>query len=119
MKIFTIFIFLFISWQINATQISAQQLKITGRALANYQLCTNVAERRHDQAMFNYYTEMYFDSLQAGKMLTIWQVQVIFDEQQTTASKLAEIDKEDITQLCISRFDRLSRRIQEQKIPKI
>jgi len=116
MKILTIIVFLFISVALQAKQIRDQQLKITGRALANYQLCTDVAEQRKDPAMINYYSEMYADSLRASKMLYIWQVQVIFDEQKKTAIKLTEIDKNSIALLCISRFDDLSRKMQEQKI---
>ncbi|WP_372880541.1 hypothetical protein [Psychromonas sp.] len=116
MKIFTIFVFLFTSFLAQAKQVSDEQLKITGRALANYQICANVAQRHQDQAMFNYYSDIHFDSLQAGKMLSIRQVQIIFDEQQQTAVKLAAIDKSSLTGLCISRFDALSRKMQEQKL---
>ncbi|HEY5715274.1 MAG TPA: hypothetical protein VIS54_02580 [Psychromonas sp.] len=115
MKLLLITVFLFVSLLADAKPLSDQQLKITGRALANYQLCANVAQNRKDPAMFNYYRGMYLGSLQAGRMLYIRQVQVIFDEQKKTAVKLAQIDKKSITSLCISRFDALSRKMQEQK----
>ncbi len=118
MKIFTIIVFLLVPLLAGAKQVSDQQLKITGRALANYQLCANVAQDGNDQAMFNYYSEMYSDSLQAGLMLYIRRVQLIYNEQQKTAVKLAQIDRESITLLCTSRFDVLSRKMQEQKITK-
>ena len=116
MKIFTIFVFLFAYSLAQAEQSRDEQLKMTGRALANYQLCANIAQQRKDPAMFNYYSEMYFDTIQAGKMLPIWQVQIIFDVQQKTAIKLITIDKSSLAQLCISRFDALSRKMQEKKI---
>ena len=95
--------------------LSAQDLKITGRALANYQLCTDAAKKHKDPAMFNYYHDMYNDRLRAGKLFYIGQVQVIFTEQQKTAVKLAQIDKNSIRLLCISRFEDLSRKMHEQK----
>jgi hypothetical protein len=116
MKILILTVFLFFSLAVDAQPLNDQQLKITGRALANYQLCADVAKTAQDQAMFNYYRDMYNDSLSAGKLLHIWQVQIIFNEQQKTANQLAQIDKEDMTQLCLSRFDALSRKMQEQKI---
>ena len=108
----------FLFTAVSAEQVTDEQLKTSGRALANYQLCSNVADKRNDQAMFNYYSEMYSDSLQASKMFYIWQVQVIIDLQQETAMKLAAINKNSFAQLCISRFDDLSRKMQEQKIRK-
>lgn len=116
MKILILTVFLFVSLALNAKTLSDQQLKITGRALANYQLCADVAKTRQDQAMFNYYRDMYKDSLRAGKLFQIWEVHIIFDEQQKAAMKLAQLDKEAIAQLCLSRFDALSRKMQEQKI---
>jgi hypothetical protein len=109
-------VFLLVSLGLSAQPLSDQPLKITGRALANYQICTEVAQNRKDSAMFHYYRDMYNDSLRAGKLLSIGQVQVIFAEQQKTAIKLAQIDKNSITLLCLSRFDDLSRRMQEPKI---
>ncbi|MFT6927418.1 MAG: hypothetical protein ACJAZP_003052 [Psychromonas sp.] len=116
MKILTLTVFLLISLSVNAKPLSDQQLKLTGRALANYQLCSDVAEDRNDPAMFHYYNDMYNDSLRAGKLLYIGGVQVIFTEQQKTAIKLDQIDKDSITLLCLSRFDGLSRKMQEQKM---
>ncbi len=116
MKIFTIVVFIFTAFQAVAAQSSDEQLKITGRALANYQFCKNAAQKSHDPAMFNYYNEMYFDSLQAGRVLPIRQVQIIFDEQKKTAVKLVAIDERSLTELCIRRFDALSRKMQEQKL---
>lgn len=115
MKILISIVLLFVSLALYAQPLSNQQLKITGRALANYQICTDVAQKSKDPAMYNYYIDMYNDSLRAGKLLYIWQVQVIFSEQQKTAIKLAQIDKSSITLLCISRFDDLSRKMQEHK----
>ena len=118
MKILTLTVFLLVSLAVNAKPLSDQQLKLTGRALANYQLCTGVAKNRSDSAMFHYYNDMYNDSLRAGKLLYIGGVQVIFTEQQKSAIKLAQIDKDSLTQLCLSRFDALSRKMQEQKMAK-
>lgn len=118
MKILTLTVLLLVSLAANAKPLSDQQLKLTGRALANYQLCTGVAKNRNDPAMLHYYNDMYNDNLRAGKLLYIGGVQVIFAEQQKTANKLAQINKGSIEQLCISRFDDLSRKMQEQKLSK-
>ncbi|ABM04095.1 hypothetical protein Ping_2358 [Psychromonas ingrahamii 37] len=106
-------VFLLFSLALNAQPLSDQDLKIMGRALANYQLCADVAKKQKDPAMFNYYNDMYNDSLRDGKLFYIGQVQLIFSEQQKTAIKLTQIDKESIKGLCISRFDDLSRKMQE------
>jgi len=116
MKILILTVFLLFSLALDAKPLSDLDLKITGRALANYQICTDVAKNLQDPAMFNYYNDMYKDSLDAGKLFQIGEVQVIFAEQQKTAIKLAQIDKDSIKLLCISRFDPLSRKMQEQKI---
>lgn len=116
MKILILTVFLLVSLALDAKPLSEQDLKITGRALANYQLCADVAKNRKDSAMFNYYSDMYNDSLRAGKLFYIGQVYIIFSEQKKTAIKLAQIDKDNLRLLCISRFDTLSRQMQEQKM---
>ncbi|MFT7053087.1 MAG: hypothetical protein ACJAU1_000639 [Psychromonas sp.] len=116
MKLLNLTVFMLVSLALDAKPLSDQDLKITGRALANYQLCADVAKNGKDPAMFNYYSDMYNDSLRAGRLLYIGQVQVIFSEQKKTAIKLAQMNRGSIEQLCISRFDDLSRKMQEQKI---
>jgi len=118
MKILILTVFLLVSLALDAKPLSDQDLKITGRALANYQLCADSAKKRNDPAMFHYYNDMYNDSLRAGKLFYIGQVEVIFAEQQKTAIELAQIDKDSLTLLCLSRFDALSRKMQEQKLSK-
>jgi hypothetical protein len=101
---------------VNATQITDEELKTSGRALANYHLCADIAKKQNDSTMYYYYNEMYDDSLLGSKMLPIWQVQVIFDEQQKSRQKLAKIDKNSFEKLCLSRFDELTRKIYETKM---
>jgi len=118
MKILILAVSLLASLALDAKPLSDPDLKITGRALANYQFCANLAKNIEDPAMFNYYNDMYNDSLRAGKHFYIGQVQVIFSEQQKAAIKLAQIDKGSLRLLCISRFDALSRKMQDQKLSK-
>jgi hypothetical protein len=101
---------------VNATQITDEELKTSGRALANYHLCADIAKNKNDRAMYHYYIEMYDDSALDSKMLPIWQVQIIFAEQKESSQKLAQIDKSTFEKLCLSRFDELTRKIYETKM---
>ena len=106
----------FLFTAVSAEQVTDEQLKTSGRALANYKLCADIAKLRQDGAMVHYYSEMYHDTLLESKKLPIWQAQIIFDAQQETSHKLSKIDKSNFERLCLSRFDELTRKIYENKI---
>ncbi|MEH6454086.1 MAG: hypothetical protein V7782_13715 [Psychromonas sp.] len=102
--------------EVNAEINNNDDLKTSGRALANYQLCADIATSIKDKSMFLYYNEMYRYSLLESKMLPIWQVQVIFEAQQQSKFKLLKLDRNSFEVLCLSRFDELTRKIYDTKI---
>ncbi len=114
-KIMAIFLLFYISTSV-AEAITDHELKIVGRSLANYELCSDISSELEDKAMFHYYREMYNDSLRDIKAYQTIQREIIINEQQKSAIKLAKIDRKNFGEFCLSRFDLLSRKMQEKKL---
>ncbi|WP_019613002.1 hypothetical protein [Psychromonas ossibalaenae] len=110
-----IFILLF-NIPLAAATVNEQDLKILGRALANYQLCSDISVELDDKAMFNYYSEMYKYSLLQVSTYSHNDAEIVSEEQQRSMLKLAKIDRKSLGGLCLSRFDLLSRKMQENKL---
>ncbi|WP_028864234.1 hypothetical protein [Psychromonas aquimarina] len=111
-----IFVLLFNAQLLSAAAAAEQDLKILGRSLANYQLCSDISVELDDKAMFNYYSEMYNDSVLELKAYSTAQVKTVTAEQYWSVFKLAAVDRKSVGLLCLSRFDLLSRKMQENKL---
>ncbi len=92
------------------------ELKTLGRSLANYRLCSDISVELDDKAMFNYYSEMYNDGLLKVAAYSQSGAEMVNKELQMSALKLAKIDRASLGGLCLSRFDLLSRKMQENKL---
>ena len=95
---------------------SDESLQVYGRALANYQVCAQIAAELGDKTMHSYYSEMFNDSSAEINAYPKSLSAIIFNEFHRSADKLAQIDKQSMGQLCLSRFDLLSRKMQEKKL---
>lgn len=93
-----------------------ESLKVQGRALANYQICTEVAQSMGDLVMASYYAAMFDDSLVAIEKTSKKDSIIIFDEFQRSLDKLSEFAKQSMGKLCLSRFDPLARKIHKDKL---
>lgn len=111
-----IFFLLFYISISSAKTFSDEELKIAGRALANYQVCSEISSEMGDSVMLSYYSEMYSDSLRESKNHPKIQSDIVFNEQQSSTIKLAKLDRKNLGELCLSRFDPLSRKMQENKL---
>lgn len=106
MKAITSLILLFSSsllWANNNIEI--------GRSLANYEACTEISVDLDDHQMFFYYKKMFndislellsLDNKEAKKVYRVWQ------ESEHTLRKL---NGSSMAQMCLSRFDELSRQM--------
>lgn len=110
------FFFLFYVSVSFAEPFSDAQLKTLGRSLANYKACSDIAAEMGDSVMFSYYSEMYNDSLLKRQNHPKNLSDIVAIEQQKSAIKLAKIDRVNLGKLCLSRFDLLSRKMQENKL---
>ena len=106
MKVITLLILFFIclfSWADNNNEI--------GRSLANYEVCTQISAELEDHQMFFYYKKMFndsslqvlsFNNKEAKKVYKVWQ-----ESEQT----LKKLNGSTMAQMCLSRFDQLSRQM--------
>ena len=99
-----------------ATPVSNKSLQLSGRALANYQMCAQIAENIGDKTMHNYYFEMFKDSTAANRHYSQQQLQIISLEFNKSIVKLANIDQAIMAIICSKRFDPLTRKMQEKKL---
>lgn len=100
----------------SAEILSDQNLKTDGRALANYQVCAQIADLIGDKAMHSYYAEMFNDSWAVINTYSKNQSYIVIQEFDLTLDKLGKINKQNMEQLCLSRFDPLSRKVLEKKL---
>lgn len=111
-----LFLLLFYIPVSSAKAFSDEELKTVGRALANYQVCSDISSDMGDSVMLSYYSEMYNDSLRESETYQKTQSDIVFNEQRSSTVKLAKLDRKNLGELCLSRFDLLSRKMQENKL---
>jgi len=99
----------------SAETLNTENLKVYGRALANYQLCAQIAAESADKTMHSYYAEMFNDSSTEINAYPKSQSAIIYHEFTRSAAQLVKIDRRSMGKLCLSRFDLLSRKMQEKK----
>lgn len=99
-----------------ANVLSDEEVKLLGRSLANYQICGDISVEMGDPVMLSYYRDMYNDGLLKRNTYPKNKLEMVIAEQQNSATKLARIDRKSLEELCLSRFDLLSRKIQENKL---
>lgn len=92
------------------------ELKGTGKQLANYQACAKVAKNINDPALFHYYNDMFEDSAEAIRFYPLNHSEIVFKAFFQGKILLAELDSTSFASLCLSRFDSLSRKMQEAKL---
>lgn len=109
-----IFCFLLTTCLSFATTLNESDVKIVGRALANYQVCSEIAEDQGDKVMHSYYSEMFNDSAAEIRTYPLHLVDIIYREFSDSVDRLKQIDKQGMKQFCLSRFGELSRKMQMQ-----
>jgi len=100
----------------SADTLNTENLKVYGRALANYQLCTQIAGELGDKIMLSYYAEMFNDRSAEINAYPERLSAFIYQEFKRSEEQLAKIDRQSMGLLCLSRFDLLSRKMQEKKL---
>jgi hypothetical protein len=100
----------------SAETLSGQNLKLYGRALANYQVCARIAASLGDKTMHSYYAEMFNDSSAEINTYPKSLSYIVIKEFNLSVDKLSKINKQNMGKLCLSRFDSLSRKMQEKKL---
>ena len=99
-----------------AEPLSDAKLKLSGRALANYQTCSLVAKEIPDKVMESYYLEMFNDSSANIKSYPKKSYETVISEFNRSVDKFKKIDKQIMTMFCLKRFSPLSRKMQEKKL---
>jgi len=99
-----------------ANVLSDEEVKILGRSLANYQICAAISVEMGDPVMLSYYSDMYNDGLLKRNTYPKNKLEMVIAEQQSSATKLAGIDRKSLGELCLSRFELLSRKMQKNKL---
>lgn len=92
------------------------ELQATGKQLANYQACAKVAQNINDPALFHYYNDMFEDSAAAIRFYPLNHSEIVFKAFFQGKTLLTKLDSASFTSLCLSRFDALSRKMQEAKL---
>lgn len=102
-----------------ALPVKTQTLQISGQKLANYYTCSLVAKKVGDKAMRNYYFEMYTDASEEIKSYPKDQSAKIQQQYKFGLSKLGKFSQDSMATFCSSRFDSLSRKMQEKKLTEM
>ena len=93
-----------------------EELQETGRQLANYQACSEVAENINDLALYRYFDSMFEDAASDVRFYPLNESEIVFRAFFKSTHLLKKIDSANLASLCLSRFDRLSRQMQDAKI---
>lgn len=108
---------------INAANFSEADLKVKGRAIANYDICKVLANQYSDLVMAYYYADMLQDGLAEIETYTSLQHQVIERERTKGIVTLSKIKSASMNRLCQNRFDPVSRQhyrmLHEKTLQKI
>ena len=108
MKVSTILLLLFIHPLTWAQKTDFNEL---GRALANYQACSKVAVTIKDDLMFNYYKKMFNDTELALLNINNEQAKHVYSAWDKSEKVLSHIGLHSLQNICLSRFDALSRKM--------
>lgn len=100
----------------SAAPLSDESLKVSGRALANYQVCAQIAADLDDKTMLSYYSEMFNDSSVEINTYPKDLAHIVIKEFNSSVDRLSKIDKRSMVMLCLNRFDSLTRKMQEKKL---
>jgi hypothetical protein len=66
--------------------------------------------------MVSYYSEMFADSSAEVNRYSEKQSEIVVKEFKRSVNKLVKINKQVMGQLCLSRFDPITRKMQENKL---
>jgi len=96
------------------------ELKTKGSTLANYDACKSLATQSGDKVMAYYYDEMHrltmAETTLESKVDKQVQVEIIEDEYDKALSILKKINSAGLYQLCLNRFDSVSRQYYTTKL---
>ena len=99
-----------------AQPLTAEKLMVSGRALANYQTCSQLAQELGDSAMYGYYSDMFHDSAAIINRYPESQSKIVYGEFTRSMIKFKRLNKMRLGAFCSSRFSLLSRKMQERKL---
>ena len=96
------------------------ELKALGNTLANYDMCKSLATQSGDKVMAYYYDEIHRLAMTETKLGSEVdkQVKIIEDEYDKASSILNKINSAGLYQLCLNRFDSVSRQYYTTKLDK-
>lgn len=82
-----------------------------GRSLANYQACSEISIGIDDKQMFSYYQKMLNDTRILILTLNLQSAKQLYLTWDKSEKILLKIDEQNLKQICLSRFDALSRQM--------
>jgi hydroxyethylthiazole kinase-like sugar kinase family protein len=83
---------------------------MAGNALANYQVCETLSTHFNDPVMAYYYQDMKeLSRVDNKRAFTLNDIDKIEEEYMSAFSILNKLNKPSLFQLCLSRFDTVSR----------
>lgn len=89
---------------------SKENIKTAGDTLANYQVCETLSTQFNDPVMAYYYHDMKeMSRIDNEKSFNVSDVSEIEDEYANAFSILNKLNQSSLFQLCLSRFDAVSR----------
>jgi hypothetical protein len=91
-----------------ADEIKSDEL---GRSLANYQVCSLISSEIKDQKMHVYYQSMLNDVGLSVLSLQAESAKQVYESWQKSEDVLIKISQQNLKQICLSRFDQLSRQM--------
>ncbi|MEL0660838.1 hypothetical protein V6255_17020 [Psychromonas arctica] len=96
------------------------ELKALGNTLANYDMCKSLAIQSGDKVMAYYYDEIHQLAMTETKLGSEVdkQVKIIKDGYDKASSVLNRINSAGLYQLCLNRFDSVSRQYYTTKLAK-
>ena len=86
-----------------------------GRALANYQICSEVSISIKDDLMFQYYQKMFNDISASLLSINDKDVKQVYLAWNQSEEVLVNLNLEVLEIMCLSRFDELSRKMLNKK----
>lgn len=113
MKALIIALLLFNHSLIWANTTEKQELDELGRSLANYQVCSEIAVIIKDELMFSYYQGMFNDARLHLLTKKAERSKQVYSSWQRSEKVLLKIGEDNLQQVCLSRFDELTRKIQK------
>ena len=115
MKVIIVLLLLFIHPLTWGNNMSMHEL---GRSIANYQACSKVSIAINDDLMFDYYQSMFNDTSVGLLALKSDQSTLIYAIWDVSEKVLLNIGEQNLRQVCLSRFDELSRKMLKKVVTK-